>query len=70
MRPELPSILRSYANDLGIAGPQFAAMAANLREAADALDEKTAGAAPAAIVVPVLPDDGVPGFGRCESCED
>ena len=38
MRPELPDILRSYARDLSIAGPQYATMSAVLREAADALE--------------------------------
>jgi hypothetical protein len=70
MRPELPTILRIYANDLGIAGPQYAAMAANLREAADALDEKAACAVPAPALVPVFDGERVPGAPYCADCED
>jgi hypothetical protein len=37
-RAHLPLILRSYADDMGIAGPQYATMASILRQSADALD--------------------------------
>ena len=64
MRRELPDILRAYARDLELAGPQYAPMAHVLREAANELDP------PRACPVPVV-DDGIPTFGRpCLNCED
>jgi hypothetical protein len=70
MRPELPHILRSYAADLDAAGPQFATMSAVLREAADALNPPVARVCPVPASVPVLDDDGIPGFRVCLTCED
>jgi hypothetical protein len=34
----LPLILRSYADDMGVAGPQYATMGSILRQSAEALD--------------------------------
>jgi hypothetical protein len=73
MRPELPHVLRSVADDFNISGPQYATLAALSREAANELDRM---AAP----VPVVPspptpclqfdDDGLPMVGRvCINCE-
>lgn len=69
MRPELPHILRAYAVDLDFAGPQYATMSAVLREAADALDPPVVRVCAVPVPVPVLDDDGIPGFRICLSCE-
>lgn len=70
MRPELPAILRAYAADLDLAGPQYATMTAVLREAADALTPPVARVCPVPPAVPVLDGDGIPGFRVCLTCED
>ncbi len=70
MRPELPDILRSYARDLSIAGPQYATMSAVLREAADALSPKGNPACSIRPPDPVYDGDSVPGYGRCVACEE
>ena len=70
MRPELPDILRGYARDLMLAGPQYAAMAATLREAADALSPQNARRCAISADALVYDGDGGPGYGRCSTCED
>jgi hypothetical protein len=42
MRPELPIVLRSVADDFNISGPQYATLAALLREAANELEKASA----------------------------
>ena len=65
-RNQLAHILRSYACDLKVAGPQYASMAGVLYEAADELDPPGGGVAPDPV-----DDDGLPSFiARCLHCED
>ncbi len=62
MNPQLPIILRSYADDFGVAGPQYAILCAHLRQAADALDQKLDSQSE---------DEVMARVGRtCPSCED
>lgn len=37
-RKHLPDVLRSYAADMGVAGPQYTSMAGVLRQAAEVVD--------------------------------
>ncbi len=73
MRPELPEILDSVARDFDVSGPQYATLAALIREAARELEKayaqnRTVPASPPAGLV--LDNDGVPSLGRpCVNCE-
>ena len=70
MRPELPDILRSYARDMDVAGPQYATMAATLREAADELSPEGVDVSPVPVPVIEFDGDGHPGFRTCINCAD
>lgn len=62
MNPQLPIILRSYADDFDVSGPQYATLCAYFRQAADALDVQLEGRSEEQILARV---------GRaCPQCED
>jgi hypothetical protein len=73
MRPELPAILDSVANDFDASGSQYATLAALIREAARELKERASPPLPSTARAPaglVLDSDGIPSLGRpCVNCE-
>jgi hypothetical protein len=74
VRPELPAILDSVANDFDASGSQYATLAALIREAAHELALAHTPPAPKSDVGGshlVFDPDGVPLVGRvCHNCEE
>lgn len=74
MRKELPDCLRSVARDFDTSGPQYAALSALLREAADELQKRMQEDGATCFVappVPVVDGDGPLPLGRpCISCDE
>ena len=72
----LPGVLRSIADDLCVAGPQYAGIVSVMRQAAKELEECRNAAVPAATPSggassPVIDGDSAPVLGRpCPGCEE
>jgi hypothetical protein len=70
-RSQLAHVLRSYAGDLQVAGPQYASMAGVLYDAADELDPPGGSGLLDSVFAPVVDDDGFPPFaGKFLNCWD